>query len=164
MGELKKLGIKPPSRNTVKKILKAAGFEHGPRRGDCATSSGSTLCCRRPRKWLRARPISRRQKLSKIALGWGPGSSEVCGAKSSGGLANSRGDRSLHQIRGATSGLFGRFFRLAGFNPSSRIRQAQEVAPRLSSAHFGAKCYSLPKCLVDLPEGKAGDKHRAVLR
>jgi len=34
MGELKKLGIKPPSRNTVKKILKAAGFEPGPRRGE----------------------------------------------------------------------------------------------------------------------------------
>ena len=27
MGELKKLGIKPPSRNTVKRVLKAAGFE-----------------------------------------------------------------------------------------------------------------------------------------
>ena len=34
MGELKKLGIKPPSRNTVKKILKAAGFEPGPKRGE----------------------------------------------------------------------------------------------------------------------------------
>jgi putative transposase len=34
MGELKKLGIKPPSRNTVKKILKAAGLEPGPRRGE----------------------------------------------------------------------------------------------------------------------------------
>jgi putative transposase len=28
------LGIKPPSRNTVKKILKAAGFEPGPKRGE----------------------------------------------------------------------------------------------------------------------------------
>jgi putative transposase len=34
MGELKKLGITPPSRNTVKRILKAAGLEPGPRRGD----------------------------------------------------------------------------------------------------------------------------------
>src|SRR6185436_14731730 len=34
MGELKKLGIKPPSRNTVKKILKAAGFHPGPVRGE----------------------------------------------------------------------------------------------------------------------------------
>jgi hypothetical protein len=34
IGELKKLGIKPPSKNTVKKILKAAGFEPGPKRGE----------------------------------------------------------------------------------------------------------------------------------
>ena len=34
MGELKKLGIKPPSRNTVKNILKGAGLEPGPKRGD----------------------------------------------------------------------------------------------------------------------------------
>ncbi|WP_425619061.1 integrase core domain-containing protein [Anatilimnocola sp. NA78] len=34
MGELKKLGIKPPSRNTVKNILKAAGYAPGPRRGE----------------------------------------------------------------------------------------------------------------------------------
>ena len=34
MGELKKLGITPPSRNTVKKILKAAGYEPGPKRGE----------------------------------------------------------------------------------------------------------------------------------
>jgi hypothetical protein len=34
IGELKKLGIKPPSRNTVKKILKTAGFEPGPKRGE----------------------------------------------------------------------------------------------------------------------------------
>jgi putative transposase len=33
MGELKKLGIAPPSRNTVKRILKAAGLEPGPKRG-----------------------------------------------------------------------------------------------------------------------------------
>jgi putative transposase len=33
MGELKKLGIVPPSRNTVKKILKQAGLEPGPKRG-----------------------------------------------------------------------------------------------------------------------------------
>lgn len=33
MGELKKLGIKPPSRNTVKNILKAHGFDPGPNRG-----------------------------------------------------------------------------------------------------------------------------------
>jgi putative transposase len=33
MGELKKLGIKPPSRNTVKKILKAAGYEPGAKAG-----------------------------------------------------------------------------------------------------------------------------------
>jgi putative transposase len=32
MGELKKLGITPPSRNTVKRILKAAGLEPGPLR------------------------------------------------------------------------------------------------------------------------------------
>ncbi len=30
MGEIKKLGIKPPSRNTVKKIMKEAGHEPGP--------------------------------------------------------------------------------------------------------------------------------------
>lgn len=36
MGELKKLGIKPPSRNTVKNILKAAGLDPGPRRGEGA--------------------------------------------------------------------------------------------------------------------------------
>jgi putative transposase len=34
MGELKKLGIKPPSRNTVKNILKGAGLEPGPKRGE----------------------------------------------------------------------------------------------------------------------------------
>lgn len=34
MGELKKLGIKPPSRNTIKKILKAAGYDPGPKRGE----------------------------------------------------------------------------------------------------------------------------------
>ena len=34
MGELKKLGITPPSRNTVKRILKTAGLEPGPKRGD----------------------------------------------------------------------------------------------------------------------------------
>lgn len=34
MGELKKLGIKPPSRNTVKNILKKAGLEPGPSRGE----------------------------------------------------------------------------------------------------------------------------------
>jgi putative transposase len=34
MGELKKLGITPPSRNTVKNILKGAGLEPGPKRGE----------------------------------------------------------------------------------------------------------------------------------
>ena len=34
MGELKKLGITPPSRNTVKNILKRAGLEPGPNRGE----------------------------------------------------------------------------------------------------------------------------------
>jgi putative transposase len=34
MGELKKLGITPPSRNTVKAILKSAGLEPGPKRGE----------------------------------------------------------------------------------------------------------------------------------
>ena len=34
MGELKKLGITPPSRNTVKNILKKAGLEPGPNRGE----------------------------------------------------------------------------------------------------------------------------------
>jgi putative transposase len=33
MGELKKLGIKPPSRNTVKNILKQNGLDPGPKRG-----------------------------------------------------------------------------------------------------------------------------------
>jgi len=33
LGELKKLGIKPPSRNTVKNILKENGLEPGPKRG-----------------------------------------------------------------------------------------------------------------------------------
>jgi len=33
LGELKKLGIHPPSRNTVKNILKKGGLEPGPRRG-----------------------------------------------------------------------------------------------------------------------------------
>ena len=33
MGELKKLGIKPPSRTTVKNILKENGFDPGPNRG-----------------------------------------------------------------------------------------------------------------------------------
>lgn len=33
MGELKKLGIKPPSRTTVKNILKENGFDPGPTRG-----------------------------------------------------------------------------------------------------------------------------------
>jgi len=33
MGEMKKLGIKPPSRNTVKNILKENGLEPGPKRG-----------------------------------------------------------------------------------------------------------------------------------
>ena len=34
MGELKKMGIKPPSRNTVKKILQAAGRDPGPPKGE----------------------------------------------------------------------------------------------------------------------------------
>lgn len=34
MGELKKMDITPPSRNTVKRILKEAGLEPGPRRGE----------------------------------------------------------------------------------------------------------------------------------
>jgi len=34
MGELKKLGITPPSRNTVKRILMKTGLEPGPKRGD----------------------------------------------------------------------------------------------------------------------------------
>ena len=34
MGELKKLGIQPPSRNMVKNILKAAGLDSGPQRGE----------------------------------------------------------------------------------------------------------------------------------
>ena len=34
MGELKKLGIRPPSRNTIKNILKAKGLEPGPNRGE----------------------------------------------------------------------------------------------------------------------------------
>ena len=34
MGELKKLGMTPPSRNTVKNILKAAGLDPGPQRGE----------------------------------------------------------------------------------------------------------------------------------
>lgn len=34
MGELKKLGLTPPSRNTVKRILREAGLEPGPRRGE----------------------------------------------------------------------------------------------------------------------------------
>jgi len=34
MGQLKKLGIKPPSRNTVKNILKAVGLDPGPQRGE----------------------------------------------------------------------------------------------------------------------------------
>jgi putative transposase len=34
MGELKKLRIKPPSRNTVKNILKAKRLEPGPNRGE----------------------------------------------------------------------------------------------------------------------------------
>jgi putative transposase len=33
MGELKKLGITPPSRNTIKNILKENGLEPGPKRG-----------------------------------------------------------------------------------------------------------------------------------
>ncbi|WP_254510194.1 integrase core domain-containing protein [Anatilimnocola floriformis] len=34
MGELKKLGIKPPSRNTVRAILKGHGYDPGPKRGE----------------------------------------------------------------------------------------------------------------------------------
>ncbi len=34
MGELKKLGIKPPSRTTVKNILKENGLDPGPKRGE----------------------------------------------------------------------------------------------------------------------------------
>jgi putative transposase len=34
IGELKKLGIRPPSKNTVKRILKENGFDPGPRRGN----------------------------------------------------------------------------------------------------------------------------------
>lgn len=34
MGELKKLGITPPSRNTVKNILKQNGLDPGPKRGE----------------------------------------------------------------------------------------------------------------------------------
>jgi putative transposase len=34
MGEIMKLGITPPSRNTVKRILKQAGLEPGPKRGE----------------------------------------------------------------------------------------------------------------------------------
>lgn len=34
LGELKKLGIRSISRNTVKRILKEAGFDPGPKRGE----------------------------------------------------------------------------------------------------------------------------------
>ena len=34
MGELQKLGIKPPSKNTVKSILKGVGLDPGPQRGE----------------------------------------------------------------------------------------------------------------------------------
>ncbi|MBC7854634.1 MAG: transposase [Pirellulaceae bacterium] len=34
MGEIKKLNLTPPSRNTVKRILKEAGLEPGPKRGE----------------------------------------------------------------------------------------------------------------------------------
>jgi putative transposase len=34
LGELKKLGITPPSRNTVKNILRTAGLDPGPKRGE----------------------------------------------------------------------------------------------------------------------------------
>jgi len=34
MGELKKLGITPPSRNTIKNILKENGLDPGPKRGE----------------------------------------------------------------------------------------------------------------------------------
>lgn len=34
MGELKKLGITPPSRNTIKNILKEHGLDSGPKRGE----------------------------------------------------------------------------------------------------------------------------------
>ena len=33
MGEVKKLGIKPPSRSTIKNILKENGLDPGPKRG-----------------------------------------------------------------------------------------------------------------------------------
>lgn len=33
MGEMKKIGVKPPSRNTVKNILKEHGLDPGPKRG-----------------------------------------------------------------------------------------------------------------------------------
>jgi len=34
MGEIKKLDLTPPSRNTVKRILKEAGLDPGPKRGE----------------------------------------------------------------------------------------------------------------------------------
>jgi putative transposase len=36
LGELKKLGIQPPSRNTVKNILKSVGLDPGPQRGEAS--------------------------------------------------------------------------------------------------------------------------------
>jgi putative transposase len=33
IGELKKLGVTPPSKNTVKRILQAKGLGPGPKRG-----------------------------------------------------------------------------------------------------------------------------------
>lgn len=34
MGEMKKLGVRPPSRNTVKRILRENGFDPAPKRGE----------------------------------------------------------------------------------------------------------------------------------
>ena len=39
LGELRKLGIKTVSRNTVKNILKENGLEPGPKRGACTFNS-----------------------------------------------------------------------------------------------------------------------------
>ena len=45
LGELKKLGVKAISRNTVKRILREEGYETGPKRGPArgTTSSSGTL-------------------------------------------------------------------------------------------------------------------------
>jgi len=116
---------------------------------DCTTSSGSTFSFRRPCKCVRARPISRRLKCSKAALGSESGASKTGRVKPSGDMANSHGYWSLDQFRGRgwriVLRFFGRFCRPAGLHDYSRIRQTLAACCAVIHSAFAREMLQQPQ-------------------